>query len=118
MLITSLSNINVAIKKNSLVVFEKYSLQLIKLLNLLWKKKLIIGYIIINDKIKILLKYNRSSPLIKEFKIVSKPSNKRFKKIKDKFSLYILSNSKLGLCITSTLSRHTLYGTILFKIII
>jgi len=108
----------VALKKNSLIVFEKYNPQLISLLDSLWKKKLIIGYSIVNKSIKIILKYIKGISLIKSFKIVSKPSNKIYKKSKEKNFLYVLSNSQLGICILDNMNKDTSYGKIIFKIII
>jgi len=117
MLINNIANINVALKKKSLIIFEKYNSQLIRLLNILWKKKLIIGYTLVNTGIKIVLKYNKSEPLIKSLQIVSKPGTKKYKKLKEKNHLYILSNSHQGICIVDTLNKDTLYGKMLFRII-
>jgi hypothetical protein len=118
MLFNSIANINVALKKNSLIVFEKHNIQLISLLDLLWKKKLIIGYSIFNKRIKIVLKYTKGVSLIKSLKIGSTPSNKLYKKAKEKNFLYVLTNSKLGICIVDNLNRDTSYGKIIFRIII
>lgn len=118
MLLSSISNINVAIKKNQLVVFEKFSPQLLNVLKALWLKKLITGYTLLENKVKIVLKYSRGVPVVRLFKIISKPGNKIYKKLKEKNCLFVISNSSLGICITDTSIKGTLSGKILFKIII
>jgi ribosomal protein S8 len=82
MLIKDFANINVALKKRCLISFERYSIQLIKILSMLWKKRLILGYTLEKNRVKIILKYTRGIPIIKSFKIMSKPSKKLYKKKK------------------------------------
>jgi len=88
LVLNSISNINRGLKKNSLLVFENYNEQLIKVLNILWKKKLITGYRIKSGGVEIIFKYNKNSSIIKELKIISKPSIKRFKKKKIKIFFF------------------------------
>jgi hypothetical protein len=93
MLIKHISNINRAFKTGCQVVFERYSSQLVMLLNALWKKKLIVGYNIKKKGIKIYLKYNKGIPLLKSFLIQSKPSRLITKKLNLKYSFLVLTNS-------------------------
>jgi ribosomal protein S8 len=117
-IIKSISNINIALNKKALVVFEKYNPQLVILLDVLWKKRLIAGYSIHNTFIKIVLKYNKSLPLIKKLKLISKPSRKLYKKITHKNKFFLMSNSEKGFCILDEENTNSLSGKVLYEIII
>lgn len=98
LLIRSLSNINSAIIKKSLILFEKYNSCLVKVLTVLWKKNLIVGYNVKNDLIKIILKYNTSGKsIIKYLHVLSKSSILKTKKKKTTSSyILLISNSLFG----------------------
>lgn len=118
MLINYVANINRALKSRHLIVFEHYSLQLIMFLNILWKKRLIIGYNIKKRGIKLYLKYNRGIPVLKSFIIKTKPSRLISKRLKSDYIFSIISNSWMNFCVSNYTHKQTLHGIFFFKLII
>ena len=118
MLINNVCNINRALKNRSLMLFERYSLHLVMLLNALWKKRLIIGYNIKKEGVKIYLKYNRGIPILKSFLVESKPSRIVFKKLKSNYVFSLISNSWMNLCVSNYKNPKSLHGIFFFRLII
>ena len=77
------SNLNICLKKNKVVLLEKESKFVKKLLDAFWNAKIIVGYQILNQGfIKIFLKYKYwGKPLIKKISIISKPGKRVYKRI-------------------------------------
>ena len=97
LLIRSISNINDAITKKSLILFENYNSSLVKVLTVLWKNGLIVGYTLKNNLIKIVLKYNTSgNPVIRYLKVLSKSSILKTIKKKKTSEIILISNSTVG----------------------
>jgi len=118
MLINYICNINRALNSRNLIVFEQYNFQLVMLLNILWKKRLIIGYNLKKKGIKVYLKYNRGIPILKSFIIKSKPSRLIVKKLKSNYIFSILSNSWINFCVSNHNNDQTLHGIFFFKLLI
>jgi ribosomal protein S8 len=89
-------------------------------LKFLWFHGYILGYSIINNKIKINLKYYKNKPTIKQFKLISKPTKNLYISIKNLWKLkshnFLIFSTNLGLKSLNDCQKNNLGGKLLFII--
>jgi len=81
-------------------VYIPYNKQYLEILKILYQQGFIQSYKLQKDsRLLIVLRYYYSKPIFKDLKLVSKPSNSHYLKLKD---LYFLSNKKYIYFISTT----------------
>lgn len=120
-----ISHIKLNLKKKKIVLLQKKTKFIIKLLNALWDEKLIYGYYIFKfDFVKIYLKFNKSGEsLIQDIKLISKTGRRVYMSIHEIRNLkrinenyYIFFNTSKGILSHKKALAFNVGGEVLFSI--
>lgn len=76
-------------------------------LNILWNEGYILGYKNSQKNLKIFLKYKSGVPVIKSFKVISKPSRKKYYSIKQ---IWKIDSNKTFLVISTSKGLKSLFN--------